>query len=341
MQAVGLVPPITLRDVAARANLVDQRELAEMETVVTENYAALVARRSSVRASKEQLELAGRLGLGEQPQSFPEWLVAHSSKADQRDSRLDKLMAELETAEDAELVQPFRQRAAAIAVESSAQRRALLTDSLVLELSERSRRRRADDICVERLREVHAGLRILGAPEARAIESQVASMLQSLKLETAQDLIVRAQAVIDSETAKLAAAARRRAVLEGLVKLGYEVREAMATAWARDGRLVVRKPGATDYGIELGAPLDVSRLQVRLVGSHSPSMLRDAQRDRDMETMWCSEFGQLQQLLAARGGELVIERAVGVGVEPVKTVTFIDSERDAPHKKQEQMAHRS
>ena len=57
--------------------------------------------------------------------------------------------------------------------------------------------------------------------------------------------------------------ARRRAVLGGLAKLGYEVRESMSTAWAQEGRLVVRKPNTTDYGVELGGPSDVSRLQVR------------------------------------------------------------------------------
>src|SRR5215831_7377274 len=55
-------------------------------------------------------------------------------------------------------------------------------------------------------------------------------------------------------------------------------------------RLVIRKPDATDYGVELGAPPDMSRLQVRLVGSARPS--RNVQRDRDMETTWCSEFSR-------------------------------------------------
>jgi hypothetical protein len=101
--------------------------------------------------------------------------------------------------------------------------------------------------------------------------------------------------------------------------------------------LVVRKPGATDYGVELGAPQDMSRLQVRLVGSDRPSMLRNAQRDREMETIWCSEFGRLQQMLANSGGEVVVQRAIGVGIEPVKTVTFIDSEPEV-RKEQRQMA---
>ncbi len=87
----------------------------------------------------------------------------------------------------------------------------------------------------------------------------------------------------------------------------------MSTAWAQDGPLVIRKPGATDYGVELGAAADVSRLHVRLVGSERPSVARHAQRDGDMETIWCSEFTQLKELLAASGSEMVVERAVEAG----------------------------
>jgi hypothetical protein len=45
----------------------------------------------------------------------------------------------------------------------------------------------------------------------------------------------------------------------------------------------------------------------------------------------------LQQMLANSGGEVVVQRAIGVGIEPVKTVTFIDSEPEV-RKEQRQMA---
>jgi hypothetical protein len=337
MEASGHEVPPSLRNVAKCANFADKHELLAMEDVLSQSYAAFAARRTAIGPSKEQLELAGRLGSGERTQSFPEWLAAQSWSVDQRDSRLDSLMAEIETLEDAETVQPFRERATAIAAEASPDRRALLTDSLVLDLSERSRQRRANEARVEKLREVHAALQALGTSETHAMETQVASILQMAKLDGADNLVARAQALIVSETAKLAAAARRRAMLEGLAELGYEVRESMATAWVRDGRLVVRKPGATDYGVELGGPQDMSRLQVRLVGSDRPSMLRSPQRDRDMETIWCSEFGRLQQMLANSGGEVVVQRAIDVGVKPVKTVTFIDAEPEV-RKEPRQMA---
>ncbi|MEN3449320.1 hypothetical protein ABDH22_31890, partial [Pseudomonas aeruginosa] len=47
---------------------------------------------------------------------------------------------------------------------------------------------------------------------------------------------------------------------------------------------------------------------------------RDSQRDRDIETLWCGEFQRLQALLAAQGGELSVERALGVGEVALKEI---------------------
>jgi hypothetical protein len=96
----------------------------------------------------------------------------------------------------------------------------------------------------------------------------------------------------------------------------------MITSWVRDGRITLQKPGTPDYGVELGAPADAARLQIRLVGSDRPSTPRSAQRDRDQETIWCSEFGKLQDLIAKSSGELIIERAQPVGAVAVKTVAM-------------------
>ena len=87
----------------------------------------------------------------------------------------------------------------------------------------------------------------------------------------------------------MAAVARRRAVLQGLASLGYEVTKGMATAWVEGGRVVLRKAANRDYGVELAGGAKSDRLQVRAVGFGSPGAVRDTSRDRDMETIWCDE----------------------------------------------------
>ncbi|WWW34191.1 hypothetical protein V8017_13910 [Stenotrophomonas rhizophila] len=65
----------------------------------------------------------------------------------------------------------------------------------------------------------------------------------------------------------------------------------------------------------MGGRADGGRLQVRAV---APATDRDRGRDRDIETLWCGEFGRLQALLHGQGTALVIERALGVGEVPLK-----------------------
>ncbi|RBL67017.1 hypothetical protein C3E98_034375, partial [Pseudomonas sp. MWU13-2625] len=129
-------------------------------------------------------------------------------------------------------------------------------------------------------------------------------------------------ALIEAELQQRAALARRQAVLEGLASLGYEVREGMATAWAQDGRVVLRKGATPGYGVEVGGNADNGRLQVRAVAL---SAQRDTQRDKDIETIWCGEFQRLQALLAARGDNLSIEKALAVGAVPLREVLLDDT----------------
>jgi hypothetical protein len=151
---------------------------------------------------------------------------------------------------------------------------------------------------------------------AKRLETAIASN----DPDPAAELAREALDLVAAEMRARAAAARRRAIFTGLAALGYEVREGMATAWARDGRIVVRKPDAMDYGVELGAPEDMARLQVRVVKAEGASS--DAARDRDAETTWCAEFERLRSLLAKQGAELSLERALDPGTQPVKIVPF-------------------
>jgi hypothetical protein len=321
MESSGRTAPAALRDIATRGDFVSDSEMAEMQSILNRNFSSLAPPKRSP-PSEASRQLANRLGEDEAPRAFSDWLATQSTGTEKDDARLDSLMAEIDALDGPQAAQPFLERAAAIRAETSASRRALLTDSLVLDLSERSRRRRSEAVVAEKLRALRAYLSTLGVVEAQTMELEISSMLDSSTFDRAEAVMARGTALVEKETAKLAAAARRRAVLEGLAELGYEVSTSMAAAWARDGRVVVRKPGATDYGVELGAPADISRLQVRLVGSDRPSTPRHAERDRDMETIWCSEFDRLQKQLGAHGGEVVIERALEPGALPLHAVTF-------------------
>lgn len=200
---------------------------------------------------------------------------------------------------------------------------------------------------IERIdRQIAELLSLLAADQAeefgrrmRAIEATAADAQQHLLLDS---LIVDLAAVIAEARAQRAAAAevampavnvggderfaeaRRKAILQGLAQLGYEVHDGMATAWAKDGKVVAKRASLPGYGVEIGGQAHTGRLQIRTVAFAAE---RNTSRDQDVETIWCGEFSRLQALLAEHGDKLLVERALGVGVVPLKVV--LDTQANA------------
>lgn len=196
-------------------------------------------------------------------QTLAGWKM-HQDKVIECDRRLDKLLAEIEVTER-ENAQPFLARVALIAQESSSSRRSLLTDSLILDLVAYLNERKVKELAIASMREIRCELRRLTSKSAKDLEGLLTKAIDSNDISSAKLLRDRGIALLKEETKAMAGASRREAILKGLSELGYEVRENMATAWAEDGRIVVRKPNEKGYGVELGAVGDAERMQVQLV----------------------------------------------------------------------------
>ena len=323
--ATGQAVPTELRDVITRSLSVVDQALPGLQRVVDSSFKLLAPAAPSGSGgalSDGQAELARRLGAVDGQQTLAEWLAKQPARTDPQTTRLDQVLAELETLGDARLSEEFAGRAAAVAAEVSPGQRRLLADSLILDAGAASRRLRAIAATHLRLRELLGALAAYTTGDALSVAGALKQALGRPGEAPPEELVGQAETALEAAQKQLAAAARRQAILGGLASLGYEVRETMATVWARDGRLVVRKPGSTDYGVELAAPADAARLQVRLVGAQTPAEPRSAARDRDQEAAWCSDFGELQKVVAQAGGGIEIERALGVGAQAVKTVAF-------------------
>ena len=321
LRAAGEGVPGDLDRVIAGASTASEDVLAEMEQAVGAALSRVPTRTSDAASAKAAADLAGRLSTGEATTTFAGWLSARVTAPTQAEGRLDRLMAELETLDGTDAMR-FAERIAHVSREESSSRRALLTDSLVLEVSSQVADARKKDAALTTLREVLASLGTSETTAASALRDRIEANLGALSTEQADALAAEARSLLEEEEKAAAAVARRRAVLGALSTLGYEVRETVETTWVREGRVVLKKPGATDYGVEVGAPADVSRLQVRLVGADRPVLPRSARRDADQETIWCGEFDRLREQLAALGDELVVERALEAGVQPVRTVSL-------------------
>jgi len=264
-----------------------------------------------------QRELAQRLGAGEHPATLADWLSKYAQdNGDPVLLKVDKLLGELKSL--GVDPSPFSARIAALEAEAPA-RQALVADSLLLDLTSTVKIARERQRIAAELRERQAELSQMSSLDAVALSAEIERALAG-ELGTAAELIKRADVLIEVEVRAIAAEARRAAVLEGLASLGYEVSEGMATAWVKDGRIVLRKAANPGYGVELSGGAQSDLLQVRAIGIGDPAEARDPLRDRDMETIWCGEFERLQALVAKRGGNLSIETAHPAGQYPLKII---------------------
>lgn len=275
----------------------------------------------------QQRELADKLGDGQATARFSDWLAAHPRAAGaDSDLKIDRQLAELSALGVATDV--FAHRAADLANEPPA-RQALLADSLLVDLAKAVKEARIQQAHQATLREWIKELSADDSAEARELRTRMEAELDVEVLQNVAALVAEAQALVQSHQRTKAAAARRRAVLEGLAALGYDVNEGMATAWVQGGNVVLKKTSTPGYGVELSGGIKSERVQARAVAFGSPALAREPSRDRDAETLWCGDLAKLRSSLSRSGGSIEIEQALPVGAVPLKvieTATAQDSE---------------
>ncbi|NPZ98562.1 hypothetical protein [Pseudomonas aeruginosa] len=324
LQALDARPDAARPDAASAAlrqtlhTLADGVLRDDAEALLAQGFAALASAPAEERLSEAQRELAQRLKTDETPMSLEQWRARQQQDAphEQRLARIDRHIAELQLLQGEASAQAFLERLARAEAEQHPERRNLLLDSLVLDLAQAAREHQQQRQRLEHLQDLASEVAALGAAEHAELLQRAACQPDSDPQQLAE-LTERCNAILTAHLQQQAALARRQAVLQGLASLGYEVREGMATAWAQTGRVVLRKPATPGYGLEVGGKADNGRLQLRAVALNAN---RDSQRDRDIETLWCGEFQRLQALLAAQGGELSVERALGVGEVALKEI---------------------
>ncbi len=321
LAARGLVVPLAL-------SLPEDHSEHEIEKALAQAFASLAPASAPETMSDRQRELAAFHAANEGRQTFGEWMASLWV------SNVDPLLVSLEAKLDELRVLDPRQfetlslKLPEIAAEKVLSRQALLADSLTLDIA--AARKSASE-----------KLRTRSTLEALRAEAVTLSYGQSADLASE---IGAALADEDSDTASLAAATsafeqallllrdekaslqRRKALLEGLGELGYAVREGMETAWVENGRVVLRGGTKPGYGVEIGGNADVA-LQVRTV-AFDPLEARSAQSDIAAEESFCGDFSALQEHLKARGGNLKLVRAMGVGRTRVKQVEALDVEAE-------------
>ncbi|GAB7549594.1 hypothetical protein CS8_093060 [Cupriavidus sp. 8B] len=276
--------------------------------------------------SDAQRALASALSAGVPTETLSQWQARQPGATDARLRQIDHHIGMLEALDDHDAAASFAARAANAQAETASARRSMLLDSLLLDLAAAARERQVRAGWLLRLDALAARLDSLGTlgsgtldHDALALRKVIDIARQAADAATIGVQCEHGEAMLETLLQRQAALARREAVLGGLASLGYEVREGMATAWAEQGKVALRKTATPGYGVELGGAGDSARLQMRAVAF---SEARDTSRDRDIEIIWCGEFTRLQALAAQRGAGIEIERALPVGAAPLRVATL-------------------
>lgn len=323
LQALKVEIPADIRSELSGSSASSER----LEAAMARALLLLPSQAAPDTATDRQRELASQLGAGERRDTLQEWISRQPEEMeDPALARVDAVLGELRgLGIDSS---PFADRVALLEAEPPT-RRPLVADSLLLDLAAAVKDGRARAKLADELRARRAELSVMKSPQAALLLSEIDQTLTSPASSNGQELVKRADLLIEEEFKAMAAEERRRAVLEGLASLGYEVSEGMATAWVQNGHIVLRKAANAGYGVELLGGSRSDLLQVRAVGIGSSAEARDANRDRDMETIWCGEFDRLKALVAKAGGNLAMEFARPAGQFPLKIVSDPDASHEA------------
>ena len=249
--------------------------------------------------------------------SLADWMTRQPLPADEaRLQKVDRRLAELEAGGGANPVLVAAREA--VGNEPDERRRALLLDSLELDMAGTAAAAKARAALENELDLALAALSAL-SPQTHAALSERRQAKGDA--DGLAPLLTDVKAAIETAKRGIAARARREAVLQALQGLGYEVDEGMATAWANEGQVVLRSASRPDYGVEIVGQGETDRLQMRAVAfEDGDAATADPSRDRDAETIWCSEVGALQAQLSRAGSDLDIIKARGIGEVPLKRV---------------------
>jgi hypothetical protein len=290
------------------------------ESALAETLSLSLAKSDPSKLTGEQHELAKRLRGNNPAATLAFWMQTNASEADKAGSKIDVAIAELEVAGAHLEAAVFAKRQQAIPQEPSPERQRMLSDSLLMEVGQIRNQYRERVQQLSQLRELAAQLTLLKCAAAEHISKRTEEALAREDAGAAHGLIAEIVTLIASERKALATAAQRGALLSTLKELGYEVREGMQTAWAKEGRVVLRRAAIPEMGVEIMSPHGAERLQFRPVRFGAATSAAGKHHDRDIETLWCSDFDRLRQHLELHHGTLNVEKAMPVGAVPVLRV---------------------
>jgi hypothetical protein len=241
-------------------------------------------------------------------------------------AKLDLLLAEMAMLQDTAGWTGILQKADTIRKESSAERRRGLYESLVLECDSRLRNLREFKSWQT---ELHQLIDSAAACHSAAIDEVVADLEKMERIGQVRDLSAVSKLLKEAKAATEKQAEReqkRQAILQTLEELGYEVVDGMERGFVSAGKIVMQKPGQSEYAVEVVTNADLSVMQTAMIRYSEGAETTEQQRLRDceQEEAWCGDHERIRAKLAQQGFATDFRLKIPAGQHPVKMVQPVE-----------------
>ena len=268
------------------------------------------------KLSAEQLKIQQRLSEGDSMLSVTAW-KSHLPETQSRLTKLEKTLEDMYVHDiSQEKIQALMARCALL--DENAENYAVRLDSLILDAADFSRNERALREVRERLNDALRLIETLG--KDFSFIPQWEAKLKSVNLQDILQTAEKAEEFYKQVSESLIVQAKRKAIRTALEKSGYEINDAMETAWVENGRLVVKKAANSLYGVEFMSPENLSRIQARVVADEQRSNERSPSLDKKQEEIWCDDFDTIRSFLKNDDLEILIDKMQDPGAVKLKEV---------------------
>jgi len=149
-------------------------------------------------------------------------------------------------------------------------------------------------------------------------------------------LAARARAVAQEARARADREYASQVLSEEFSALGYEVGEQFSTAFLHGGTMVLSRPDAGGYGVEVAFEAGRQSLNTRLVRLRDEDIgaSERALRDKEAEESFCGDYSRVLASAAKRQVQARLTKRLPAGAMPVPLAPGIDKREDARLRKQ-------
>lgn len=246
-----------------------------------------------------------------------------SEAEDKTVAKLERLFADIAVLRPSGVWEELEEKSRRIRSERSAVERQIRYEALVVECGALIKVQRELEQWRGTLEGMIDSAAHVQVPAVQVIVTELISLLRAGRVVDVTALGKRLDAAIKEGETRIVREQKRRAVLESLAALGYEVEEgSMQTALVQAGKVFIRKPGEQDYAVELVANTDFSIVQTAMVRFADTAEMGEQQRlrDKEREESWCGDHALLREALDRAGVASPFKMKLAPGQHPVRVV---------------------